>query len=122
MVYMVTQVFNTYVGNKEFTVRTDHASLQYRHSMKEKAPAAMRRWISFLDHFKIKVVHRAGIKHANADALSHINMKTTGCKYPTCQDPSYKAIAEAKLAMVNIFYTGGVEPPGLWDGTLSSTN
>ena len=61
--------FRHYVGGVPFIIRTDHASLKWLLSFKQ--PEGMvARWISTLEMFNYKIVHRKGKQHGNADGLS----------------------------------------------------
>ena len=58
-----------YLRHRPFVLRTDHAALKWIHTM--QAPSGMdQRWIDCLANHDFTVEHRAGTKHANADALS----------------------------------------------------
>ena len=52
-----------------FTLRSDHAPLQWLHRMKD-ANAQITRWYLALQPFKFKVVHRPGAQMVVADFLS----------------------------------------------------
>lgn len=61
--------FRHYLYGREFTIRTDHASLKWLASFKQPE-GQVARWVEFLDTFQYKIEHRSGTKHTNADALS----------------------------------------------------
>ena len=64
--------FSDYLSDQEFTVTTDHSALkQLLHSAK-LPNGRMLRWFLALQPFTFEVVHRAGKKHQNADALSRM--------------------------------------------------
>ena len=63
--------FYPYLYGREFTIRTDHASLRWLTTFKQPQ-GQVARWIEFLDGFQAKIVHRPGSKHTNADALSRL--------------------------------------------------
>jgi len=53
----------------QFTLRTDHAALTYL--LRTPDPVGQSaRYLDKLAEFQFKVVHRPGLQHANADALS----------------------------------------------------
>ena len=63
--------FDVYLRGPEFTIRTDHASLQYIKTLTEVTDQ-MFRWIMLLEQYSYKIEVRAGVDHANADTLSRI--------------------------------------------------
>ena len=63
--------FDVYLRGPEFTIRTDHASLQYLKSL-TSVTDQMFRWIMLLEQYDYKIEIRAGVNHANADTLSRI--------------------------------------------------
>ena len=70
---MVTFVkkFRQYLLGRPFTVRTDHAALQWLRRTPEPI-GQQARWLEILEEFNFDVEHRPGTKHGNADALSRI--------------------------------------------------
>jgi len=83
-VRLFVEHFKAYLYGREFTVRTDHASLTWLKNF-EKAEGMILRWITFLETYSIKWVHRPGAKHQNADCLSRKPPSRT-CKYRECID------------------------------------
>jgi hypothetical protein len=61
--------FRHYLLGRRFTVRTDHAALQWLRRIPEPI-GQQARWIGILEEFEYTIVHRAGSKHGNADAMS----------------------------------------------------
>ena len=65
-----TKRFKQYLLERSFTIRTDHAALQWL----KKTPENMgqqARWLEVLEEFDdYKVEHRAGTQHGKAGALS----------------------------------------------------
>ena len=62
------------LGNENYIVRTDHASLRWLLNFKDPQDM-LARWLTILQEFHLtheKIVHRAGKKHVNADALSRV--------------------------------------------------
>jgi len=55
--------------DKPFVLRTDHASLRWLWQSKE-IYGQCAQWFEVLANFDFKLVHRQGVKHGNADALS----------------------------------------------------
>ncbi|CAI5656789.1 unnamed protein product [Oreochromis niloticus] len=72
--------FKYYLGGLHFTVRTDHAALQWLMSFKEPE-GQLARWIEELQAYDFEVVHRPGVQHRNADALSRRPCAQDGCHY-----------------------------------------
>ena len=72
IIFFVTERFSHYLTGRKFTLRTDHASLVWLDTFKEKASDGLARWLQYLEPFRndMKIVHRAGKLHGNADALS----------------------------------------------------
>jgi len=68
VVYFV-KFFKHYLQGRRFTVRTDHAALQWLREIPEPV-GQQARWIAFLEEFEYDIVHRQGKLQANADALS----------------------------------------------------
>ena len=64
-----TEAFYPYLISKQFVARLDHRSLVWLQTFKQpKAQEA--RWVEYLQQFDMKIEHRAGHLHANADGLS----------------------------------------------------
>ena len=51
---------------------TDHSALKWLMSIKDPN-GKLARWAILLQTFDFEIIHRAGKKHANVDALSRIN-------------------------------------------------
>lgn len=66
-----TRYFKHYLLGKRFTLRTDHGSLIWLKNFKEP-DGQIHRWIQQLSQFHMKIVHRPGNKHGNADAISRL--------------------------------------------------
>jgi transposase InsO family protein len=65
--------FRPYLNLVRFTVVTDHASLKW---LKEaKGPGRIARWALRLQEFDFVLIHRAGKKHGNADAMSRLPLE-----------------------------------------------
>ncbi len=61
--------FRQYLHRTHFTLRTDHKALEWLATVSD-AHGKRGRWIDMLQDFSFKIVHRPGMRHANADALS----------------------------------------------------
>ena len=79
-VVLFTRTFRHYLLGRKFTVRTDHNSLVWLTNFKH-AEGQLARWLEELSQFNMKIVHRPGKKHVNADALSRE-------ANPMCETPS----------------------------------
>ena len=65
-----------YLYGVEFTIVTDHAPLVWLMSAKDLT-GQHARWALMMQSFNFKIVHRAGVKHLNADALSRLPQPST---------------------------------------------
>ncbi|XP_058864420.1 uncharacterized protein LOC131706752 [Acipenser ruthenus] len=72
--------FRHYLCGLPFTIRTDHAALQWLLTFREPE-GQVARWIEQLQAFQYRIQHRAGEKHANADALSRRPCAREGCAH-----------------------------------------
>jgi hypothetical protein len=61
--------FRQYLHRTHFTLRTDHKPLEWLATVSD-AHGRRGRWIDMLQDFNFKIVHRPGMRHANADALN----------------------------------------------------
>ena len=69
--------FRHYLYGKKFTIRTNHASLRWL--MQYKNPEGqVARWLEILSSFDMKIIHRPGRAHRNADGMSRIRCKQCG--------------------------------------------
>ena len=72
--------YHHYFIGQNFTVRTDHGSLQWLMRFKN-CEGQIARWIETLSAYTFTVQHRAGRIHNNADALSRRPCKDDHCRY-----------------------------------------
>ena len=76
--------FETYLFGQPIILRTDHAALQWLQNFK-KPQGMLARWLSTLQQVNfVKIEHRPGKKHQNADSLSRIKV----CGRKECLDHS----------------------------------
>lgn len=68
-VMFALKTFRQYLLGVKFTIRTDHAALQWL--KKTPTPIGQQaRWVEQLEEFDYDIQHRPGHRHGNADALS----------------------------------------------------
>ncbi len=88
------ELFKYYLTGRHFTVVTDHARLTWLHNFKEPE-GVVARWITWLQPFDFKIVHRPGKHHIHADGLSC--RMSRPCKCDTCRECAsllYQVIGE----------------------------
>jgi len=61
--------FKQYLHRTHFVLRTDHKPLEWLATV-SNANGRRGRWIDMLQDFSLKILHRPGMSHGNADALS----------------------------------------------------
>lgn len=61
--------FHSYLYGQEVILRTDNAAVSWMKSLKNPT-GQVARWLQFLETYNLKVTHRPGYQHRNADALS----------------------------------------------------
>jgi hypothetical protein len=61
--------FRQYLHRTHFILRIDHKPLEWLATVSD-AYGKRGRWIDMLQDFSFKIIHRPGMKHTNADALS----------------------------------------------------
>ncbi len=61
--------YRHYLCGGPILVRTDHQSLKWLTSFKEPT-GQITRWLEVLAQFDMKITHRPGKRHGNADAMS----------------------------------------------------
>ena len=91
---------------RRFVLRTNHGSLSWSQNFREPE-GQLAHWLEQLQEFDFEVVHRRGIKHINADALSRLpcNHNLTSLKstqqsqLSRCQGPLPLLESEALRAM-----------------------
>jgi hypothetical protein len=79
-IVLATGHFHHCLYGNHFTIRTDHASLQWLLDFKNPEGQTAR-WLKKLHQYDFAVLHRRGKLHGNADALSRRPCEETGCKY-----------------------------------------
>jgi len=61
--------FHQYLLGRHFIIRTDHAALSWLQRTAEPMPQ-LTRWLTYIEQYDYEIVHRPGVRHGNADALS----------------------------------------------------
>ena len=92
------EYFKPYLYGRKFRLRTDHASLQWLKNFKE-VDGMLARWLSVLDTYDFQLIHRRGVDHSNADALSRpplVKCPRTDC--PDCQMIPRTSVQSSLLA------------------------
>ena len=75
-----TNQFKHYLLGRPFDIRTDHSSLVWLTRFKHPE-GQLARWLEELSQYNMKLVHRKGAKHCNADALSRRPEEEPFCKH-----------------------------------------
>ena len=91
-----TRQYRHYLLGRKFLVRTDHNSLTWLLRFKY-IEGQLARWLEELSQFDMTVIHRPGVKHGNADALSHITDDVSFCD-------CYRAGSDTKLPCAGCKY------------------
>ena len=69
------QAFQVYLLGREFTIRTDHRSLEWLDRMKD-TNSRLTHWSLFLQEFRFQIAFRSGKSNGNADGLSRPETST----------------------------------------------
>lgn len=64
-----TKMFRPYLLGQSFTIRTDHAALQWLRNLRDPT-GQLARWLLALQEFDFVALHRPWAQHRNADSLS----------------------------------------------------
>ena len=92
--------FRYYLTGAHFTVRTDHAALQWLLAFREPE-GQVARWLEFLQAFDFRVEHRAGTRHQNADALSRRPCAADGCSHCARREAREAEVLGDRLEVVS---------------------
>ena len=71
------EAFQVYLLGRDFMIQTDHRSLVWLDKLKDKN-MRLARWSLVLQPYSFTVIHRAGSKNSNADALSRGPLHLSG--------------------------------------------
>ena len=83
-----TKHFRPYLLGRPFTLRSDHGSLIWLQNFKNPE-GQLSRWLEQLAEYDFTIIHWAGSKHRNADALSRIPCHQCG------RDSHFEVVAVA---------------------------
>ena len=113
--------FRHYLYGRKFTVRTDHGALRWLTNFKDPQ-GQVARWLEVLGTYTFEIQHRPGLRHGNADALSHGPCRQCGMS-ETGDEASCNVItrSQAKKAENRASQETPVES-WLGDGPLSMNN
>jgi len=106
------QHFRPYLLGASFTIRMDHGALSWIHRFKEPV-GQIARWLQKLQEFEFTFIHRHGIRHKNADAMSRIPCKQCGII------PADETIALATVSTPTVALLGEFSPEELRTAQLS---
>jgi hypothetical protein len=101
-VVWAVKTFRCYLaGEQEFTIYTDHQALVSL--MKTPNLTGKKaRWVTFLQEFSFRILHRKGVDNANADALSRTPaFGVASPEVPLGSSPVVHAAAIAAISQVN---------------------
>ena len=87
--------FHPYLYGHTFTLRTDHAALQWLFSFRFPEGQTAR-WLERLQQYDFHIQHRPGKLHGNADALSRPCLNT--CKHCDRLDTQEASICEREMS------------------------
>ncbi|CAC5425553.1 unnamed protein product [Mytilus coruscus] len=82
-IVLAVKHFHHYLYGVNFTVRTDHGTLNWLKNFKNPE-GQLTRWLEILGTYTFIIKHRAGLKHGNADGLSR--RPCVNCKHCDTRD------------------------------------
>lgn len=71
-VYKYVKQYSSYLYGKQFRIRTDHKALTWLLNWAKPSTTQYCSWIAELSEYDMKIEHRPGKQHGNADALSRL--------------------------------------------------
>ena len=97
-----TEHFNYFLYGQKFVMRTDHSALQWLMNF-QNVQGQLARWLQKLQQYDFDVIHRAGKKHQNADALSRRPCLPSGCRFCQKLDEENEAYLATAKEGQNVF-------------------
>ena len=97
-----TEHFNYFLYGQKFVMRTDHSALQWLMNF-QNVQGQLARWLQKLQQYDFDVIHRAGKKHQNADALSRCPCLPSGCRFCQKLDEENEAYLATAKEGQNVF-------------------
>ena len=91
-----TRQFRSYLYGRAFQARTDHNSLRWLHNFREPE-GQVARWLEILSEYNFEVLHRPGVQHKNADALSRSPCKQCGHTHVSEVATNVAAVTQSSL-------------------------
>ena len=92
-----TKYFKQYLLGRKFLIRTDHAALQWLRRTPDPV-GQQARWLEQLAPYDFEIIHRPGVRHANADGISRIPCRQCG---KSDDDPDADLVAPITVEEVN---------------------
>ena len=89
--------FRSYLRGAQFTLRTDHSSLQRLQRFRNE-DGMLARWYLLMGQFSVTFEYRPGAQHANADGMSR---QCGQCQRPDCVTDSPVPDAEPETGLVD---------------------
>ena len=108
--------FRPYLYGQNVTVRTDHGAITWLLNFKNPE-GQLARWLEVISQYQLKIVHRAGRTHSNADGLSRRPCSQCG----RLQDTYAGVLYMPKTVRQPGIFTGphSSSPPKIVDTSLS---
>ena len=98
--------FRYFLYGQHYTIRSDHALLKWLRNFKN-IDSLLARWLSKLEKYDYKIVHRKGPQHANADGLSRLPArKCPRNNCPQCTMKVYSITAQPQADETDEWLTG----------------
>ena len=110
------QHFRPYLLGTPFTLRTDHGALSWIHKFKEPE-GQIARWVQKLQEYEFTIIHRPGIRHKNADAMSRIPCKQCGI-IPATETLALAAVTGPSVASLGEYSPADLRTAQLGDPSI----
>ena len=120
---MVTFIrhFRPYLLGRRFTLRTDHSGLKWLQTLKDPE-GQLARWLEQLQEYEFEIIHRAGKRHSNADAMSR-RPPCSQCNRNDCvQNNTERSMGEIQQQSMNVLQDEDIPPVTPAGDGLSSTD